>query len=296
MKRLRAWVRAFFGFSRTQTNAFLILLPLIAVILFIEPAYEYWFTRQQQDFSREEKKLDSILASMKWETEDSTKTPPHITASFAFNPNTLSADSLQLLGLSPSLSKRIEHYRLKGGKFFSANDLKKIYGMDSGWVKRIEPYVIIPSREIKKYEAPSVASKKEISLIDINQADTIQLKAIYGIGSKLSARIIAYRNKLGGFVSIIQLREVYGLDSVVIKEIEKKFYVDQTFKPSLINLNLADEKQLASHPYIKSKLARVIVAYRQQHGYFEHPEDLKRVSILSDETFEKIKPYLSVNP
>jgi competence protein ComEA len=296
MKRLRAWVRAFFGFSRAQTNAFLVLLPFMAVIIFIEPVYQHWFTHQKQDFSQEEKKLDSILATMKWDTGDPAKMQPRISASFAFNPNTISADSLQLLGLSPAIAKRIQHYRLKGGKFFSIQDLKKIYGMDSGWVKQIEPYVILPSRETKKYEASPIIPKKEISLIDINQADTVQLKAIYGIGSKLSTRIIAYRNKLGGFVSILQLREVYGLDSLVIQEIEKRFYVDQNFQPSQINLNLADEKQLAGHPYIKSKLARIIVAYRQQHGNFEQLEELKRVSILSDETFEKIKPYLSVNP
>ena len=172
--------------------------------------------------------------------------------------------------------------------------------MDSAWISKIENYTVFPARSIAKSkehnEFKSKPKKESIAKLDINQADTTQLKSIYGIGSKLSARIVGYRSKLGGFVSLNQLSEVYGLDSAVVDEAKKKFFVSENFKPSLLNPNTTDEKTLASHPYLKSKLARVIIAYRQQHGSFQQVDDLKKISILTEQTFEKIKPYLSTNP
>ncbi len=303
MNRLKAWVRAFFGFSRTETNAFVILLPLMAILIFAEPVYQYWFTHQPQDFSDDQKKLDSLLAKMKWEETDSIVSKRNSHSLFTFNPNLISKDSLELLGLSALLSKRIINYRSKGGKFYSINDLKKIYGMDSAWISKINYYVVFPSKKnfVKRKDSVDMKSKSKsknesISQIDLNLADTIQLKSVYGIGSKLSARIVLYRNKLGGFISMNQLYEVYGLDSIVISAAQKKFFVSENFQPRLLNPNTLDEKTLASHPYLKSKLARVIVAYRQQHGNFQQVDDLKKISILSEQTFEKIKPYLSINP
>jgi competence ComEA-like helix-hairpin-helix protein len=296
MNRLKAWVRAFFGFSRTETNAFLLLLPLMVIIIFTEPAYQYFFTHQPQDFSKESKKLDSILAAMQWKKKDSTVTKIVEQKLFAFDPNKISTDSLELVGLSSFLARRISNYRYKGGKFFSTRDVKKIYGMDSAWISKVESYLIFPKKIEKIVEPKIVEPKKRMELIHLNEADTTQLKSIYGIGSKLSARIINYRNKLGGFVSMNQLKEVYGLDSLVIKEVEKRFFIEPNFKPVTLDLNLANEKELAAHPYIKSKLAKAITAYRYQHGNFQHVEDLKKISILSEEAFEKIKPYLSAKP
>lgn len=299
MNRIKAWVRAFFGFSRMETNGFIILLPLMAVIILAEPVYQYWFTHQPQDFSRDQKKLDSLLAALEWETTDSTSSRTSNASLFTFNPNLVSQDSLELLGLSAALSKRIVNYRSKGGKFYSIKDLKKIYGMDSSWASKIERYAVFPIRNVSERKDSKPFTKetiKTLSLIDLNLADTTQLKSVYGIGSKLSARIILYRNKLGGFVSLNQLSEVYGLDSAVVNAAKKKFFVEKNFQPVSLNPNTADEKTLASHPYLKSKLARVIIAYRQQHGDFSQPGDLKKISILTEETFEKIKPYLSTNP
>jgi competence ComEA-like helix-hairpin-helix protein len=268
----------------------------MAILIFAEPVYQYWFTHQPQDFSKESRKLDSLLATMKWEAKDSIVTIPKSLTAFYFNPNQISADSLTLLGLNPILAKRIVNYRNKGGKFYSIKDLKKMYGMDSAWLQKIQPYIVLPTLSKIKKENTSPAQPKITAVIDLNLADTTQLKTIYGIGSKLSARIVAYRNKLGGFISVNQLKEVYGLDSVVINEVKKKFQVTPNFHPIQINLNTTNETELAKHPYIKTKLAQTIIAFRHQHGAFKQVDDLKQITILKDEAFEKIKPYLSANP
>ena len=45
-------------------------------------------------------------------------------------------------------------------------------------------------------------------------------------------------------------------------------------------------------PYIGKPRARVIVAYRQQHGPFKQVEDLKQIPVLKPEDWEKMRPYV----
>jgi competence protein ComEA len=129
---------------------------------------------------------------------------------------------------------------------------------------------------------------------NINNADTTQLKQIRGIGSKLSARIVKYRDRLGGFYSLEQLREVYGLQPEVIDSLNKYTFVAKAHTPARINLNTATIDELRTHPYMTSNLARAIVAYREQHGRFESVEELKQIKIIKPEQYEKLKPYLGV--
>ena len=129
---------------------------------------------------------------------------------------------------------------------------------------------------------------------DINLADTAKLKQIRGVGNVLSARIIKYRNKIGGFVSTKQVSEVYGLKPEVLQRLEESTFVTNGYVPSKINVNEAGEKLLASHPYISYKLASAIVAYRMQHGVFKSLDELQKIHILDGETLNKIAPYLEL--
>jgi len=92
-----------------------------------------------------------------------------------------------------------------------------------------------------------------------------------------------------------QLKEVYGLDTMVIHEVYRKSFIEKDFKPKLIDINKATEKELSDHPYIKYKLAKAITAYRFQHGEYHTVDDLKKIVLLNEITFQKIKPYLSAN-
>ena len=89
MNRLRAWIRSFFGFSRSQTNGFLVLIPLMIVVVFSEPMYRNWFVRQPHDYSKEGKELDSAIATMQWSEPDSTDVKETtVVTRTSFNPNT----------------------------------------------------------------------------------------------------------------------------------------------------------------------------------------------------------------
>jgi competence ComEA-like helix-hairpin-helix protein len=300
MNRLKAWVRSFFGLSRRETQGFLILLPLMLLSVFIMPAYHQWQTRQKQDFSKEQKELDSLLAHWTWEEkQDSIKQEAeHVL--FTFNPNTATKEDFLNLGFSSYLASRIDNYRSKKGRFYIKSDLLKIYGMDSGLYKQVFAFIDLPEeRAFKKNE---LADPKETAAIlskekfDVNLADTTQLIRVYGIGSKLSQRIIKYRNQLGGFVSMDQLREVYGLDTAVVNELNRKAFVASDYQPKKIDLNAATEKELSTHPYIKYSLAKAIAAYRFQHGNFNSVEDLKKIALVDETFYNRIKSYLTLNP
>ncbi|MBL7875672.1 MAG: helix-hairpin-helix domain-containing protein [Cyclobacteriaceae bacterium] len=299
MNRIRALIRAFFGFSRTETRAFLILLPLLLIGICIMPAYRLLFTGKKRNYTTESKILDSLIAQWQWnEPADSIQHPSPVL--FSFDPNTASTTELIQLGFAPALARRIDNYRNKQGRFKSKSDLLKIYGMDTVFYERLVPYIIIPVSEVKapneKLPTKKEPDKIEIASFDVNEADTTQLMAIYGIGTKLSQRIIKYRNQLGGFVSMNQLQEVYGLDSTVINELTQYAYVSNNFTPIQISVNSASEKELAAHPYITYPLAKAIASHRFQHGRFNTVEDLHKIALVDEAFYKKIKPYLTLNP
>lgn len=69
---------------------------------------------------------------------------------------------------------------------------------------------------------------------------------------------------------------------------------DATIKPTVVNINKADEKELQSLNGIGESLATSIVKYRKENGKFETIEDLKNVPGIGDSKFENIKEYIKV--
>jgi competence ComEA-like helix-hairpin-helix protein len=133
---------------------------------------------------------------------------------------------------------------------------------------------------------------KQAEKFDINFADSLELDKVYGIGFKTATRIIKYRDKLGGFVNMNQLYEVWGLDTIVVQELHKKSFISEQFTPLRININKADFSELKDHPYIGYKLAKVIIAFRNQHGNFHGEQQLREIKIITESDIEKLKPYL----
>jgi competence protein ComEA len=300
LHRLRVWIRAFFGFNRSQTNGFLILIPCVLIALFVEPVYRAWYVRQPIDQSADKHILDSLLTHLEEEPPPTAKgqdTTIHAPVLFPFDPNMASSVELKNLGFPDFIAQRIVTYRSKGGRFKTSEDLKRIYGIDTTWVNTLRPFVRFSSTNTYSKSSPgrdSESTPARVLPMDLNTCDSLSLLSIYGIGPKLSSRIIRYRNRLGGFVSMHQLHEVYGLDTIVLSELRKRTFIDENFAPKKINLNTASEKELLQLPYIKSALARAITTYRFQHGEYDSVDELLKIDRIDSPTFEKIKPYLTV--
>jgi competence ComEA-like helix-hairpin-helix protein len=134
--------------------------------------------------------------------------------------------------------------------------------------------------------------RKKLSPININEADTSAFISLPGIGSRLADRIIRFREKLGGFYSIDQIAEVYGLADSVFQKIKPLLQLGP-FTINKIDINTATLEELKAHPYIKYAIANSIVQYRCQHGTFSTMEDLKKIVLITAEVYRKISAYLT---
>lgn len=208
---------------------------------------------------------------------------------FLFNPNEVDSIELIRLGFKPWQVSNLLRYRHRGGKFYKKEDMKRLYGIDTSFYRKIAPYIDLP--EAFRWDSTESA-KGRVNRIHLNSSDSSDLIVLPGIGPVLAGRIIRYRNALGGFINAEQLLEVYGIDSLKWEILLPYIEVD-TALIRKININNADESVLASHPYIRKGLAREIVAFRKNFRLFKSVTEIDKLSLAKDKDLKKLYPYLS---
>jgi competence ComEA-like helix-hairpin-helix protein len=203
---------------------------------------------------------------------------------FRFDPNTIDEEGFYRLGLRPKLVQTIIHYRNKGGRFRSKEDLQKIWGLRPQEYQQLEPYVSITQNK----------QNHEGEVVELNSADTSALIALSGIGSKLAFLIIQYREKLGGYVSVNQLREVYGMSDENFRRIKPQVTVNaHHIRP--LNLNAATFYELNAHPYLHGEIAIALADFRRsQHYKLQDVRQIREIGLINEEIFRKIAPYLTL--
>jgi competence protein ComEA len=217
---------------------------------------------------------------------------------FIFDPNTASTSTWQQLGVKDKTIGTIQKYLAKGGHFYKPDDLKKVYGLRQDEVESLIPYARIEQQTAvaatKQTTAVSYYNNRQVKFlpIDINLADTSAYKSLPGIGSKLAARIVNFRSKLGGFYSVQQVGETFGLPDSTFQKIKYLLIISGTLIQKR-NINTATAEELRM-PYISYNLANAIVQFRLQHGNFSSVTDLKKIQLVDDVLFEKIAPYLAI--
>ena len=133
-------------------------------------------------------------------------------------------------------------------------------------------------------------SQKSIS-INLNSASASELEKLKGIGPVLSERIVKYRELLGGYISVQQLKEVYGIKPEVF-DVNRTFVFVDSVALRKLDLNFLSVDELAAHPYINYKEARRIVDFRTKNGYISDKNILLSDSIIGEEQFRKLSYYL----
>jgi competence ComEA-like helix-hairpin-helix protein len=319
MKKIKHWIRRYFSFSQRQTNGFLLLLLLTVLAIAAPFLYNKFTAPKAYNPLRDQQSLDSLVAILDQETTSenyaSNYTKPATRANapapiklHRLNPNTATLEELMAVGISKYAANNIIKYRAKAGGFRTKEQLGRIYGLPPELYQRLYPYLNLPAQAdlvdqkpnsgetalYKPGERPAYPKAKPFRLqpFDLNTADTTQLKQIRGIGSKLSARIVKFRERLGGFARPEQLTEVYGLAPDVIDSLQKYTFVPPGYEPQQLPVNTATLEELRAHPYIGFNLARLIVAYRTQHGPFQSLQDLKNIKTITETQFQQLQPYL----
>jgi len=129
--------------------------------------------------------------------------------------------------------------------------------------------------------------------IAINQADTFDFQRLSGIGPAFARRIVAYRERLGGFVSKNQLLEVWGMDSSRYSRIER-FIIIGPDTVKKVSLNNATFKELLRHPYFTFDLAKEVMLLRKKNRRIDQMDEIRTIRGMSDSLFLKLSPYLKV--
>jgi DNA uptake protein ComE-like DNA-binding protein len=152
----------------------------------------------------------------------------------------------------------------------------------------------LPEKELYsvKTKKPSVKVRERPKMVlEINTCDSASLDGLPGIGPVLSARIIKFRNLLGGYVSVNQLREVYGLSEETLNLISGSLIVDTTAIRK-ININSADYKKLIRLPYFEKSEVPAILKYREMKGTIGSMKELVDNKIIPAERAERVRSYL----
>lgn len=214
---------------------------------------------------------------------------------FRLNINEADLQSLNILSVPDFLGRRWVKYLENGGSFKGVGDVKKLYGMSEPLYNIISKYLYV-KEAVEKQRKPFYKENRvyRCKTIDINEADSAQWEALYGIGPYLAKRIITFRESLCGFVSVDQVKETYGLRDSVFQSIKTCLTIENTLKPC-ISINYTNQEGLSKHPYVRYKLARAICLYRENNGLFQRIEDLKKLPIVSDSIYIKLLPYITIN-
>lgn len=186
-----------------------------------------------------------------------------------FNPNEVSSEYWEKIGLQPKMAKRAHLFIQSGSGISRSSDLLQIYGFQKEWIQELEKYLVF----------------KKLT-IDLNAATASEFQSIRGIGEKLSNRIIRFREKLGGFVSTQQLYQVYGLDSLLLDNTMERFEVVTPCKRILINT--VSLQELESHLYLNAQQSEEIIKLRSINGTIDS-SSIRNIFTLSE--WRRIKAY-----
>ena len=324
-KKIKFYLRDYFAFNQTEIKGFMFMMFLIIVLIISVFIFDFLPNNPQTAKTIDPKRVEELMAKIevkesakkeafqdryanKYEKYDSDNSPSKPIRLAPFDPNQASEAQLEELGIAKWMAKRIINYRTKGGQFRKKEDLQRIYDFPADLYTKLEPYITLPVKpasggfaSFPKLETNSEVKTATTTLtkesfkpvaFDLNRADTNDLKKLKGIGSKLSARIIKYRDMVGGFYSENQVKEVFGLDSTVVDEILKFGTIKN---PSLkkIKINEVTIEEF-KHFYIRPYIAKSIIAYRLQHGNFTSKKDFEPIKLLDAKTLDKIFPYFEL--
>lgn len=293
--------KTYFDYTKSERRGifvmvFVIILMLAAHLFFI-PETEEW--RMEEADRRE---IDNFRYSLlKREKEKKTskkswerKSNRQLSISAPFDPNTLHHEEWMQMGLSAKQAQVIRNYLEKGGRFYKKEDLKKMYCISDELYRQMHDYIRIENVFSEKQEL-YVEPEEEVPLLfDLNEASAEDLQEIRGIGPSYSNRIVKYRKLLGGYASSEQLYEVYGFDSTIVALVLQHVWVDADAL-SHININTCTTSQLYKHPYISKQMAYAIVSHREQSGLYKKLDDLLVLDEISQQDFQKVKPYLKLS-
>lgn len=284
--------KSHFRFSKQERSGvfyLLLLLTFVIAVRWIWTVYADTTTASSLIVNKElQQELDSLRNAAK--LGDTLKLYP-------FNPNYITDYKAYVLGLSDRELDNVLKFRATGAFMNSAEDFRKVSGISDSLLSRSLPYLKFPqwqsnNKHLRSHKDVSKGAVLTKPIIDVNLATKEDLMQINGIGEKLATRTIKFRDRLGGFVSEEQFKDVYGLPPEVAAKAMQSFKVLEEPNIVRININTASYEELANLIYIGKKTAWAILQYRDKNGPFKDFKELKNVHGFPSEKLDRIALYL----
>ena len=295
----------FFYYSQSERRAVVVLMTLIALFV----AGIVWLPDVKKTLVVDMPERDSmglknferemqVKSFRRKERADSAVVKSPVVLS-PFDPNTADSIELSSLGLSRLVVRNILKYRQKGGHFRTVESFARIYGLKEKEFEKLKPYIrIVRTEKSEPVKVDSIASVAKVekkvfkypegTQVDVNSADTTELKKIPGIGSGIAKAIVGYRKRLGGFHSLEQLAEI----KYVTPELFKWFKLEETVVRKL-EINKSGLDKLRSHPYINFYQAKVIVEHRRKKGPIKSLSQLALYEEFTEKDLRRLSAYIS---
>src|SRR5690606_20018829 len=291
-------------FNKQERNGIFFLLLIIVILQLL-----FYFVRIYPDPAKnslfqEDAELQVGIDRLKEEyaMQDTLKIYP-------FNPNYITDHKGYTLGMSPQEIDRLHTYR-SGDKYVnSPEEFQEVTLISDSLLSVLAPYFKFPDWVRRPYPASPSGDKGKVNSVrepgseafhaaagyrDLNMATEEDLKAIYGVGDKLSTRIVKFRDRLGGFLVEEQLNHVYGLEQEVVDRILERFRIHESPQIKKININGAPAAEIAKLLYIDYEVAIRIVAYREANGLLESFGELTGIEDFPSEKIDIIQLYLQL--
>jgi DNA uptake protein ComE-like DNA-binding protein len=302
MESLRKW----FSFSKGERVAIITILAAILILILA-----CLFRPSRKTLSDDSlHNLDSLLAlhkaAIEQQQQQQAEKAQEVTElhPFPFNPNTITEEEWRQIGLTDRQVRNIMNYKAKCGKFYSKNDLGKLYTISEEDFAQLEPFIVLPevqrTKKTKSTEQSGVSTgsttakpveKKAIPIVDINTVDSTTLVELPQIGPYTAVRIIEFREKLGGFVDLEQLRDVKGMDEARFAAI-KPYIIIGEVETHKIDVNRADFKTLVHHPYLSYEQVRRIFNQREKRGMIKNWTQLEELLKEEGEVNPLLEQYV----
>ncbi len=281
--------------KRSKRGLLVLILASLGLIFF--PRVYMFFQKEEAfvinsekiaEFERTHKKFEKRNYSNYYSKKKKYKAPDS-----KFNPNTYSLSDWMNLGLSEKQSVVVLKFTSRG--IYSEQDLKRIFVIPDILFELIRDSVVYPERFQNSPNQESFKKQaKQITLINLNTADTTEFIKIYGVGAFYAKQIIRYREKLGGFFKKEQLFEVWKMTTDAYDKIKDHVFISEK-DVKRININSVTIEELKVHPYLKWNQANSIIKMRFQRNGFKNIEEIKESVLIDSETYEKLFPYLSLH-
>jgi DNA uptake protein ComE-like DNA-binding protein len=283
-------LKSYFQYSKSQRSGIFLLIIICIVSQF---AFFYLYPSSNKTNSIEKQKwlaFQTIIDSLKTEKIN------YVPKIYPFNPNFITDYKGSKLGMSVAEIDRLLDFRKTNQYVNSASEFQKVTQISDSLLKAISPFFKFPdwvNKRVTNNFKPYEKKTENRVIIDINLATKEDLIKVYGIGPALSDRILKQKELFGGFVSMNQLDDIWGLQPEVIENLNKYFKVTTLPKIKKIDINNSSIKELMLFPYFKYSLAKAIVTYRSMNGNLKI-EDLSNIKGFPVDKLKIIALYLEL--